>query len=60
LLTVAIGNNPSMQTSSFPNGVVRFTQITTLDFVPDSTASESSSGILAFNVNCQQRITSLS
>lgn len=53
LLTVALANNPTM------NGTVRFVQVTTLNFTPDSTAPGASSGILAFNVNCQQRITSL-
>ena len=59
LLTVAIANNPQLATTDFPQGVVRFTQITQLGFTPEAAPDGASTGTLAFNVNCQQRIASL-
>ena len=53
LLTVAIGNNPTL------NQAVRYTQITQLNFTPEAYGNGTSSGTLAFNVNCQKIIESL-
>lgn len=51
---VTVANNPTL------NGNVRFAQIHTLDFVPDSDDAGHVLGSLTFTVNCQARITSLS
>lgn len=53
LLSVAIGNNPTL------NQTVRFAQITEFTYVPDADASGKSLGSLSFGVECQARISSL-
>jgi hypothetical protein len=53
LLTVAIGNNPTLNQS------VRFSEIRTFEYIPDADAKGMTLGSLSFTVACQARITSL-
>jgi hypothetical protein len=53
-ITTALGNDATL------GNIVRWAQITEYEFVPDSNIDGKSIGSLEFNVNCQQRIESMS
>lgn len=53
LLTVAVGSNPTL------NGAVRLAEIRQLDWEPKPDAKGQSTACIAFTVDCQQRITTL-